>query len=336
MLDVAGHGSYDCLVASQANRRIASAYQWPLNHGRMNTTSRTSKFPLSASDDKIAGASSSPHDQSAAIRTVQCTQSNAAATTDCVAVEAPLEIRIRYVWNGIEQIVNAAVTMRTPGHDESLALGFLYNEKIITSVADVESVDLCEGRPGAIRVTLVDGVVPGEAIHDRQFYSTSSCGVCGKGSSEQIWRSLPDEVVFPTSQHRISDRVLRSLPGISRPHQSTFEMTGGCHSSSLFTHEGELLALFEDVGRHNATDKLVGSFLLREFERPPCPVLLLSGRVSFELMQKSLNLGVEVVAAIGAPSSLAVEIAKRYDTTLIGFLREGSYNVYNRPDRIHT
>lgn len=275
-------------------------------------------------------------DQNSELRSVQCYRSDSTVASDYVSVEAPLEIRVRYVWNGVAQTANAAVTMRTPGHDEALALGFLYNEKIITSINDVESVESCEGRPGAIRVTLVDGVRPGVAMDDRQFYATSSCGVCGKGSSEQIWRSLPDRIQHPASQHRIADEVLRSLPELSRPLQTTFQMTGGSHSSSLFTHDGELIALFEDVGRHNATDKLVGSYVMGDFERPPCPVLLLSGRVSFELMQKSLNLGVEIVAAIGAPSSLAVEIATRYDTTLIGFLREGSYNVYHRPDRINT
>jgi FdhD protein len=253
---------------------------------------------------------------------------------DTVVVEAPLEIRLRYEWRGVEQTRDVAVTMRTPGSDKELALGFLYNEGIITSMNDVSDVSGCENRPGALRVSLKHGVTPGEALDDRKFYATSSCGVCGKGSSDQIWRSLPDEFPFVRSRAKIDERVLLSLPGAAGKHQALFERTGGNHATALFSHDGNLLALREDVGRHNATDKIVGSWLLREFARPELPTLFLSGRISFELVQKALHLGVEVIAAVGAPSSLAIEIADHFDITLIGFLRGNSYNVYTGSKRI--
>jgi FdhD protein len=253
---------------------------------------------------------------------------------DTVIVEAPLEIRLRYAWRGVEQTRDVAVTMRTPGDDERLALGFLYNEGIISSIADVRDVSGCDNRPGALRVTLVEGVTPGEALDDRKFYATSSCGVCGKGSSDQIWRSLPDTFPFARSDLRLDETVLLSLPRAASEHQALFQRTGGNHATALFDHGGNLLAIFEDVGRHNATDKLVGSWLLDDFERPELPTLFLSGRISFELVQKALRLGVEVIAAVGAPSSLAIEIAEHFDVTLIGFLRGNSYNVYAGPERI--
>jgi FdhD protein len=238
-----------------------------------------------------------------------------ATERDRVAVEEPLEIRI-----GGHPI---AVTMRTPGHDEELALGFLFGEGLAPHGARVPD-DLAAN---AIEVD-VEAFDP--ARLERHFYTSSSCGVCGKGAIEAVRVSAePVE-----SELRVAANMLASLPDRLRAGQAAFEATGGLHATGLFSPEGELLCLREDVGRHNAMDKVVGWALLASRLPLADAVLCVSGRLSFELVQKAAVAGCPLVVAVGAPSSLAVELAEELGVTLCGFVREGRVGVYSRPERV--
>ena len=250
--------------------------------------------------------------------------------TDKVAVEEPLQIELAYSSaTGLMHKV-VAVTMRTPGHDPELAAGFLFTEGIIQA-KDIAHID--QGRDdNRILVSLHENIVPVLANAARNFYSTSSCGICGKASIDAIhsvsaYTHVQDDL-------RIEAPVLYSLPDILRAHQNVFEDTGGIHASGLFTPAGELIILREDVGRHNALDKLIGhAVLYGHFPLSHC-ILLLSGRVSFELVQKAAMAGIRCIAAVGAPSSLAVDMAKDNGISLVGFLRENRFNIYAGGERI--
>ena len=250
---------------------------------------------------------------------------------DLVAVEAPLEIRIAAVdERGPGQPVS--VTMRTPGQDAELALGFLYGEGVIHSRSDVASVRSCGAEGNVVRIELSPGVALDSTRLERNFYATSSCGVCGKASLQAIDAMLESRPVDSTL--RIGAKLLTTLSATAREAQSGFRDTGGLHAASLFDPQGRLVAACEDVGRHNALDKLVGS-MLRDGALPlSSSLLLLSGRASFELLQKAAVAGIPVVAAIGAPSSLAIEIAVRTGILLVGFLRGDSFNVYAHGERL--
>jgi FdhD protein len=259
-------------------------------------------------------------------------------TTDVVATEEPLEIRIGYSRrDGSRAEENVAITMRTPGHDEDLAIGFLFTEGIIRSPADVEGV-VARGQPGpngltnALRVELAPGVKIDFKKLERHFYTTSSCGICGKASIDAVAQQGQFDVA--ATPFRIARDVLGRLPAALKAEQAVFEQTGGIHASGLFDSSGNVLALREDVGRHNALDKLIGDALLRG--RVPLAEhgIVVSGRTSFELMQKAKLAGCPLVAAVGAPSSLAVELANEFGITLVGFLKPGRCNVYSRPDRV--
>ena len=245
--------------------------------------------------------------------------------TDRVAVEAPLEIRL-----GGKP---ATVLMRTPGHDEELVRGFLYSEGMITSLADVVSITRPENLTGdergnVLAVELTRGAAA--PAMERAFYSSSSCGVCGKTSIA----ALAVRAQAIASGFTIRRDVLERLPETLRAAQPAFAQTGGVHASGFFTEDGTLVAVREDVGRHNALDKLLGWAL--EAGRIPLSdfALLVSGRVSFELVQKAVAGGVPLLAAVGAPSSLAVDLAEQFGITLVGFLRPGSMNVYAGADRV--
>jgi FdhD protein len=244
------------------------------------------------------------------------------ARADLLAVEEPLEIRV-----GGEPL---AVTMRTPGDDIDLAAGFLASEGVIASPSDVTSIKMCDDN--VADVTLGAGVtLPGTGLR-RNFLTSSACGVCGKDSIAAIRvRASYDVSADPV---RVSPAILAGLPDRLRDAQRVFARTGGLHAAGLFTADGRLLALREDVGRHNAVDKIVG-WALRE-ERLPLAgsVLLVSGRASFELAQKALVAGIPVLAAVSAPSSLAAELAEESGMTLIGFLRGASMNVYTGAGRL--
>jgi FdhD protein len=254
---------------------------------------------------------------------------------DSLATEEPMEIRL--VSGDARQTV--AVTMRTPGADFELAAGFLYGEGIVSAPEDVKKISYCvdPDLDAEQQYNIVNVELRGDRDYDlrsleRHFYTTSACGVCGKASLEQLeLRGCP---VIPSGPE-VSAEVVYSLPEKLREAQGLFEATGGLHAAALFDAEGELVALREDVGRHNATDKLVGWAFLEGRLPLSGQIVMVSGRSSFEILQKCLTAGVPVVCAVSAPSSLAVDVARQFNITLIGFLRGTRFNVYSGYERIH-
>ena len=257
---------------------------------------------------------------------------------DFVATEEPLEIRLGFTNDsGDRDERSISITMRTPGHDQELATGFLYTEGIIRRPDDVASIGPCgppasNGLVNVVRVELAEQVPVDVGRLQRNFYTTSSCGVCGKASLDAV--AVQGQFDPGTVALSIRRDVLQSLPGKLGQHQSVFDRTGGLHASGLFEPDGRIIASREDVGRHNALDKLIGS----QFAARAVPLsgngILLSGRASFELLQKAMMAGCPFVAAVGAPSSLAVELAAEFGITLVGFLNQDRFNVYTRADRI--
>jgi FdhD protein len=236
---------------------------------------------------------------------------------DILAIEEPLEIRVGST--------SLSVTMRTPGHDFELAAGFLLAEDIVSSASQIRGIT--SSRPNIVDVELSPDAVIIAPPAQRGFMMTSACGLCGKVSLESLAANRCP--VLPLSDLKVDAGVIHRLPHQLRQRQDIFESTGGLHAAALFNSRGELESLREDVGRHNAVDKLVGNALL-SFRTPLCDsVMLVSGRASFELVQKASMAGVLLLAAVGAPSSLAVATAERCGMTLIGFLRNGSFNVYS-------
>jgi FdhD protein len=252
---------------------------------------------------------------------------------DAIAVEEPLEIRLATGAadnGGTGRPIS--ITMRTPGNDSELALGFLHGEGLLREPRDVVEVRPCGPTGNVIRVTVRADLPLDLDRLNRNFYTTSSCGVCGKASIEAVTASAGIRRV--SSDLMVRESVLRAMPDTLKAAQSGFAETGGMHAVGLFTADGELIASREDVGRHNAMDKLVGA-ALREGELPWSQrILLLSGRASFELIQKAMMAGAPVVAAIGAPSTLAVDLAESAGITLVAFLRPGGCNVYCHPARV--
>jgi FdhD protein len=280
-------------------------------------------------------------------------QVRAETELDLVAVEEPLQIQV----NGED----LAITMRTPGHDRDLAAGFLYSEGLLQSPDQIQGINL--DSPGVVSFMLKAGEGPtnetaqdiahdansdtdSDTAHDnaRRFAVTSSCGVCGRTSIDQLREMTRQRAQAAYQAGEISQNspsvdalAVQSLPAKLREAQKIFEHTGGLHAAALFTGAGDLIAIREDVGRHNAVDKLIGAALLGslpvQLPLRDC-VLMLSGRISFELVQKAAMAGIPIIAAVGAPSSLAVETALRFRITLIGFLREDRFNVYAGAQRI--
>ena len=261
------------------------------------------------------------------------------ATTDVdqLAVEEPLLIELAHDRDGGRVTESVSVTMRTPGHDVELALGFLYTEGIVASadevvLPDAEPPTVAGTRDcNTVRVEARPGVPIDVRRLERHFYTASSCGVCGKTSLEALEAG---RAISVAPGPVVSAATIHALPDALRAAQAVFDRTGGLHAAALFDAAGTLVCLREDVGRHNALDKLIGAQLragalpLREH------ILLFSGRASFELVQKSLVAGVPILAAVGAPSSLAVDTARAYGATLLGFVRQGRFNVYAGPERI--
>ncbi|TDN37816.1 formate dehydrogenase accessory sulfurtransferase FdhD [Hymenobacter sp. UV11] len=261
------------------------------------------------------------------------------AATDLLAVEAPLEISLGYGSADHRQTHTLAVTMRTPGHDAELVAGFLLSEGLVQQTADIEMIEhradprRPKERGNVIRAELAPGVAVALNRLERHFYTTSSCGVCGKTSIEAVHASSCPTPP-PADSPRVSAALIHSLPERQRAAQRVFEQTGGLHATALFSAAGELLLLREDVGRHNAFDKVVGAALLAGQVPLSQHIVLLSGRASFELVQKAAVAGVAILAAVGAPSSLAVEAAEEFGLTLLGFVRQERFNIYTHAQRI--
>ena len=253
---------------------------------------------------------------------------------DQLAIEEPLEIRL------VSPQQTVAVTMRTPGADFELTAGFLYSEGVVSHRQDIWRMSYCvaldvdaEQRYNIINVALREGLLPDLQPLERHFFTSSACGVCGKASIEALQlRGCP---VIPTSME-VSAEVIYSLPDQLRSAQGVFTATGGLHAAGLFNAQGQLLKLREDVGRHNALDKLVGSALLADELPLNNHIVMVSGRSSFEILQKCITAGVQIVCAVSAPSSLAVALAREFGITLVGFLRGRRFNVYSGLKRIRT
>lgn len=269
-----------------------------------------------------------------AVRAWKIDQESGGWRRDHLATEEPMEIRL--ITQGARQTV--AVTMRTPGNDFDLAAGFLHGEGVIGSRNDIETITYCVDpdidaaqQYNIVNVTLRQHVAPDLAPLERHFYTTSACGVCGKASLESLQlKSCPviqDGPVIPAE-------VLYSLPDKLGKAQGVFQKTGGLHAAALFDTSGQLIQVREDVGRHNALDKLIGWALLEGTLPLSDSILLVSGRSSFEILQKALAAGIPIVCAISAPSSLAVDLAREFGITLIGFLRGERCNVYTSPERV--
>lgn len=252
-----------------------------------------------------------------------------AVDQDLIAVEEPLEIRI----GGR----NVAITMRTPGNDRELAAGFLFSEGILAADAfmGADAAAIETGPSNVVTVTLPDDSSAGGGVDferlERHFYLSSSCGVCGKASIQALEKSLEHAgcTAPPRTGLAVDRELIHKLPEALRSRQAVFDRTGGLHAAGLFAGDGALIEVREDVGRHNAVDKLIGQALLAGRVPLHDRVLMLSGRASFELVQKALMAGIAVMAAVGAPSSLAVETALRFGMTLAGFVRGGRFNVYS-------
>jgi FdhD protein len=254
------------------------------------------------------------------IRSVPVTRVPGGTTDDAVVVEEPLEIRV-----GDKPV---SVTLRTPGEDSDLAAGFLFTESILSSRDEIDSIRHW-GSPNVVRVGLKEGSRVDLQRLQRHFYSTSSCGVCGKASIDALRVNaapLEDGVRVPAG-------TLLALPDLLRAEQSAFEATGAIHGAAAFTRDGALLRVREDVGRHNAVDQVIGSLFL---EGGSADILVVSGRTSFEIVQKCVVARIPILVAVGAPSSLAIELAQEFRLTLLGFVRDGRCNIYAGEERVST
>jgi FdhD protein len=253
-------------------------------------------------------------------------------SNDILAAEEPLEIRL--VWGPADnrQTRNISVTMRTPGSDAELAAGFLYTEGIIKTTNDIAGIQHLRSDENITAIELKEGIEPEIGKLERNFYTTSSCGVCGKSSIDAVITTCP--ILETPDTIKVHTDLIYSLTDKLRSKQDVFENTGGIHASALFDLDGNLLLMREDVGRHNALDKLIGAALQADMIPLDKHILLLSGRASFELIQKASMAGIKIVAAVGAPSSLAAQLADDMGMTLIGFLRGHRFNIYSGAQRI--
>jgi FdhD protein len=269
-----------------------------------------------------------------------CKVSGATSQTapDYLALEEPLEIQLAFGPAGTRQWKTVAITMRTPGHDRELAAGFLVGEGILRSLEQIEAVHARgprygeEGFQHSVRVTLRPGVELDLARLERNFYTTSSCGVCGKTSLEALELNFMRHL--PPCSWQVDGATISALPARLREAQDIFDRTGGLHAAGLFTPEGKALVVREDVGRHNAVDKVIGAEFLHGHLPLAHHILVVSGRASFELVQKALAAGIGMLVAVGAPSSLAVTLAEKFGATLVGFTKAGSFNLYTGEERV--
>ena len=257
---------------------------------------------------------------------------------DSVSIEEPLEMRLKYKKDDKWEIQNISITMRTPGNDEDLIRGFLYNEKIIENMNEIDSIEIQGDNAGdynlqnIIEATInkIDNLEIGKL--KRNFITNSSCGVCGKTSldSLEVIKTEKLELSYP----QIKEEVILKSPELLMNEQSEFTKTGGIHASALIDENGKIIATREDVGRHNALDKLIGYTITNKLLNSKQQFIACSGRLNFELIQKGLMANIGVMAGVGAPTSLAIDLAKRFDMTLLGFVKENSFNIYANKDRV--
>jgi FdhD protein len=280
-----------------------------------------------------------PEKPDAGVRQVRIRRAGEAGEQDdVVAVEEPLEIRLAYAANGSRRQQSISITMRTPGDDVELAVGFLLGEGIIGGPGSVERAYGCgppapgSGAQNVVRVDLTDDTAVDIDRLQRNFYATSSCGVCGKRSLDALHVQGASPVTG--DGFSVSGAALRALPARARARQRNFASTGGIHASATFDAAGDVRGLYEDVGRHNALDKLIGASVLNGAVPMHDRGILVSGRASFELVQKAMMAGCPMLAAVGAPSSLAVDAAREFNLTLVGFLGPQRFNVYAGAERI--
>ena len=257
---------------------------------------------------------------------------------DLISIEEPLEISLKYKNQDSWETNSLSITMRTPGHDKDLVRGFLFNEQIIENLNDIENIESFGDKVGQyniqnkILVTLSNSKNINISKIKKDFLTNSSCGVCGKSSLDALEIIKKDKT--PKSDPKLSKEVLINSPSVLRKNQSEFAKTGGIHASGLFLSNGKLISLREDVGRHNALDKLIGDSLINNRLRPNDQFITCSGRLNFELVQKVLMTNIGLMIGVGAPTSLAIDLANRFDMTLVGFVKEDSFNIYTNNQKV--
>jgi FdhD protein len=257
---------------------------------------------------------------------------------DLISIEEPLEISLRFEKENQTITQLLSITMRTPGQDEDLVRGFLYNEQIIKDIKHISSIEKFGDKVGQyniqnkILVTLNDSSNVDITKIKRDFLTNSSCGVCGKSSLDALEVIKQDKA--PKLEPKLNSKIIISAPDILRNNQTEFAQTGGIHASGLFNKDGTLINVKEDVGRHNALDKLIGNALINGQIDPSNQFITCSGRLNFELIQKVLMTNIGIVIGVGAPTSLAIDLANKFDMTLIGFVKKDSYNVYTNSQKV--
>ena len=257
---------------------------------------------------------------------------------DLISIEEPLEISIKYKKKNEWVTSSLSITMRTPGHDEDLVRGFLFNEQIIQNLNEIESIESNGEKVGQykiknkILITLNNSKNINISKIKRDFLTNSSCGVCGKSSLDAL-EIIKKEKTFK-DEPKLTKEIIIKSPSILRQNQSEFSKTGGIHASGLFSSDGKLISLREDVGRHNALDKIIGDVLNKNQIDPKNQFITCSGRLNFELVQKVLMTNIGLMIGVGAPTSLAIDLANRFDMTLIGFVKEDSFNVYTNNQKV--
>ena len=257
---------------------------------------------------------------------------------DLISIEEPLEISLKFKDKEEWVIKSLSITMRTPGNDEDLVRGFLFNEQIIQNIKDVENIESFGDTVGQyniknkILVTLNNSLNVDISKIKRDFLTNSSCGVCGKSSLDAL--EIVKKEKPPKSNLKLSKNIIINSPSVLRKNQSEFAKTGGIHASGLFSSDGSLISLREDVGRHNALDKMIGDSLLNNYFKPKDQFITCSGRLNFELVQKVLMTNIGLMIGVGAPTSLAIDLANRFDITLVGFVKEDSFNIYTNNQKV--
>ena len=257
---------------------------------------------------------------------------------DLVSIEEPLEISLKFKENDKWIKKNLSITMRTPGNDEDLVRGFLFNEQIIENINDIDSIESCGDKVGQYNIqnkilaTLNNSKNINISKIKRDFLTNSSCGVCGKSSLDAL--EIIKKEKTDSSEPKITKDIIVHSPNILKTNQSEFSKTGGIHASGLFNSKGELICLREDVGRHNALDKLIGSAMINDQIKPKNQFITCSGRLNFELVQKVLMTNIGIMIGVGAPTSLAIDLANKFDMTLIGFVKKDSFNVYTNNNKV--